>query len=219
MPGRCIQTEVVCQQCGLVATIDPFCLTPSDVRFCSLACTQAYRIEAFKKRFWSRVNKNGPVSASSPELQPCWLWTGICWNGYGKIWLRNGNNPARSAPAHRLAWEFTHGPFSPELFVMHLCEACYPPGDITCRRCCNPAHLHLGTPADNNNDKARFGRAGWTGDHRGSRHGRAILTEAIVLEIRARHASGVTQVALATEFGISQSLVSFLVNRKRWAHV
>src|SRR5262245_21779912 len=127
MPGRCIQTEVVCQQCGLVATIDPFCLTPSDVRFCSLACTQAYRIEAFKTRFWSRVNKNGPVSASSPALQPCWLWTGICCNDYGKIWLSHGYKPARYAVAHRPASELSHGPSPPRLSVMHRCEACYPP--------------------------------------------------------------------------------------------
>lgn len=51
----------------------------------------------------------------------------------------------------------------------------------------------------------------------GEAHGMHKLTEAQVLEIRAT--TGVTQRALAARFGVSQSLISFIRNRKNWSHI
>ena len=47
----------------------------------------------------------------------------------------------------------------------------------------------------------------------------AKLTEANVIEILRRSAHGETGVALAREFGVRQSNISFIVRRKTWKHV
>jgi hypothetical protein len=48
------------------------------------------------ERFWSKVNKDGPIPASCPELGPCWLWTRSCYyNGYGQFAYGNRASSAR----------------------------------------------------------------------------------------------------------------------------
>lgn len=94
-------------------------------------------------RFWERVD-----TSAGPE--GCWPWTGSTQGkGHGQVY----RGPCRkSAPhkAHRVAWELTHGPIPAGLFVCHHCDN--PP-------CCNPAHLYVGTAADNARDMFARGRA------------------------------------------------------------
>lgn len=76
----------------------------------------------------------------------CHLWTGHRdLFGYGALMI----NRSKRVPAHRAAWEATHGPIPEGMVVMHTCDN--PP-------CCNPEHLKLGTRAENNRDRFKKGR-------------------------------------------------------------
>jgi hypothetical protein len=89
---------------------------------------------------------------------------------------------------------------------MHTCDV---------RNCIRPAHLRLGTIADNNADRDRKGR------HRplrGETNGAHKLTAAEVHDIRRRHATGETQTALAKEYAVTQANVWLIVNRRKWKH-
>lgn len=89
-------------------------------------------------RLWAKVDKSGGPDA-------CWLWTGHRnQKGYGKI-----GADRKTIGAHRGAWMVTNGPIPDGLFVLHRCDN--PP-------CCNPAHLFVGTNADNMTDMAQKGR-------------------------------------------------------------
>lgn len=55
---------------------------------------------------------------------------------------------------------------------------------------------------------------------RGSRHWRAKLTEATVLEIRTRYATGeVSQHKLSVDFGVSTMTIANVIHRKTWTHL
>jgi hypothetical protein len=174
--------------------------------------------------FWSRIDKNGPNG--------CWLWTGSkTRGGYGA--LRYQKKRYRAA---RLAWELTHGPIPDGLCVLHNC----PGGDNPA--CANPAHLWLGTNAENSADMVRKGRAAtggrngsrthpermavgsrhWTNlypdrAHRHERHPMAKLTWIKVRAIRLRYAQGgITQASLAKEYGVSQRNIHSIIRGETW---
>lgn len=95
------------------------------------------------EHFWAGVKIGAP--------DDCWLWTrSRDKDGYGQV------NHGR---AHRATWALTFGAIPASLCVLHRCDN--PP-------CCNPAHLFLGTTADNMADKKAKQRQA-TGDRHGSR--------------------------------------------------
>jgi hypothetical protein len=120
-----------------------------DQRWCDLECFGASRREATARRLWARVERGQP--------DECWEWQGARSDGrkpyerrYGII-RRSVDEGGGRVATHRLAWEVTNGPVPDGLQVLHSCDN--PP-------CCNPAHLWLGTHADNMADMARKGRVG-----------------------------------------------------------
>lgn len=147
---------------------------------------------------WRHVDKSGQ----------CWLWTGAPFaNGYGGF--RLGGRAGRTAYAHRLAWELTNGPIPDGVEVCHSCDV---------RACVNPAHLFLGTHAENMRDMADKGRSN-TPNANGEAHPRARLNATDVAAIRARYAAGgVLQRELATEYGVAQVHISRVVRGLSWSH-
>lgn len=192
-----IRTSAICACCG--GEYFPF--RNSDYRssggYCSNVCRNLGRYGTPEDRFWRQVVKG--------EDTECWLWTGrLMSNGYGVMTVRK-----RYVGVHRFSFALVYGPI-PE--GMHVCHNC-PGGDV--RNCVNPAHLWLGTQADNNADMHDKGRYAI-----GERHGQARLDAAQVRAIRARHAvGGITQRAIAREYGVLPGHVSEIVTRKIWRHV
>lgn len=154
------------------------------------------------ERFNSKADKAG-----GPEK--CWPWTGaLCsGTGYGKVYIGN----ARFMGAHRAAYTLAHGPIPDGLFVLHRCDN---------RRCVNPAHLFLGTHADNMADMMAKGRnvRGPTRPEfirRGDAHHGSKITEAQVAAARTRRAAGEKLRALAAEFGVRPSTLCHRLNGRR----
>lgn len=149
--------------------------------------------------FWSKVDKSGGPDA-------CWEWTGsINQSGYGNLQIAT---PAGQL-AHRISFELAHGPFPVDLHVLHTCDN---------RRCVNPAHLYLGTEADNARDRVQRGRS--NGHLRaGSRNGKSRLTLEQALEICRLYAeTDLFQWEIAEQFGISQVQVDDIVSGISWSH-
>jgi hypothetical protein len=157
-----------------------------------------------ENRFWSKVDILENCAA-------CWLWTAaLTPGGYGRFAFgKRGSN----TNAQRIAWMLTNGEIPPGMDVLHRCDN--PP-------CVNPAHLFLGTQADNVADMDAKGRRKWGGFVPPPRSGVpwiAKVTESEVTEIRALFAGGTRQVAIAKSYGISQQLVSAICRRHVWKHV
>ena len=147
-------------------------------------------------RFWAKVDKSaGPDG--------CWLWTAAKRNGYGAVAV----DGRKIAMAHRVAFEIVNGVISSGLFVCHRCDN--PP-------CVNPAHLFLGTNAENAADRESKGRGNQA---RGEANGNAKLTEERVREIRGMHKSGLSGRAIARRLGLSSSGVRHVLTGQRWGHV
>jgi hypothetical protein len=54
---------------------------------------------------------------------------------------------------------------------------------------------------------------------KGEDHPAAVLTEAQAHEIRALAMTGITQTAMAKQYGVTQAMVSLIVRRRSWAHL
>jgi hypothetical protein len=80
--------------------------------------------------------------------------------------------------------------------------------------CCNPAHLLVGTHADNVADRVERNRTA-----RGTGNGRAKLTEDEVRTIRTAYAEGWPTMELTRHFGVDRALIRRIVRREVWAHL
>lgn len=143
------------------------------------------------------------LMAKTRRTDGCWFWTGTFYrqNGaktYGQFWL-----DGRRTGAHRASYLLHKGPIPDGLDVMHSCDV---------KACVNPAHLSVGTRSQNLRDAKQSDPGLWAGE----RNGNARLDWDAVRAIRARHASGMTQAALAAEYRVSGSAISQIVNGRKW---
>ncbi len=140
------------------------------------------------------------------EPSGCWVWTSTMKsNGYGCIQIGSRvDGSRRIVRAHRASWALHNGPIPDGLHVLHHCDI---------RSCVNPAHLFLGTNADNVRDREKKGR-GLPSVLFGDANGKTKLTDAEVAEIRAL-AGRMLRREIAALYGVTQQHVSDLINGKR----
>ena len=124
----------------------------------------------------------------------CFKWTGKSFSlGYG-MWKGVG--------AHRVMYAMKNGPIPDGAVVRHKCDN--PP-------CCNPAHLEIGTHADNRADCVARNR-----HSKGETNGKAKLTARQVGRIRT-YFKGWTHAQIAEKYGVSRSVITRILNGSSWA--
>jgi hypothetical protein len=141
-------------------------------------------------RFFSQVKVQN-------ELH-CWEWVGFTDpKGYGQI-----RAIGETWYTHRFSYLLFYGELDPTLFVRHKCDN---------PSCVNPYHLETGTAQDNNLDRDIRGRTA-----KGSKNGRAKLTDEQVLEILVDQR---LQKEIAEQYGITKDSVGCIKRGKSWGHV
>jgi hypothetical protein len=153
-------------------------------RFCSAQCARAFTPKAVADpidRFHRHVEKT----------EGCWLWTGAKNAlGYGKLHIKKDGKD-RAIDAHRFSWMCANGPIPEGLFVLHSCDT---------PSCVNPAHLSVGTAADNARDMVTRGRSA-----RGERHSQASLSDVVVAAMLADYRAGMSLMEVARKHGATAS--------------
>jgi hypothetical protein len=170
-----------------------------------------------KDRFWSKVNKNGPMHPYDASLGPCWIWTGEVGkrHGYGEMRNTHGEKK-RHLRAHRVAWMLSFGKIPRGKCVLHGCDN---------RRCVNVAHLELGTYLKNNRDMFARGR-GMVSE----KHYRAKITNEQALYILSVYPRATRTgkrspedkkiiTELCQKFGVSFHYLTRLASGDRWRHI
>lgn len=148
----------------------------------------------FAERFWAKVDRS-----QGPDL--CWPWLGSLNNGYGVTSDIRG----KECGSHRVALSLASGqPIPRGKVVRHL--VCDNP------RCVNPAHLAVGSHADNVADRVAKGRSAT-----GVQHGRAKLTEAKARAIRDLRQAGWFHREIAELFEVDDRCVRKVLSGETWS--
>ena|ERR1700678_1420297 len=146
------------------------------------------RLGTRQQWFFEKVDQRGP--------DECWEWkAGKNPRGYGVF----GVGAKR---AHRVIWEWEHGPIPVGMFVMHKCDN---PG------CVNPNHLSLGTHQDNMRDRCAKGRT-----LRGENSNAAKLSGADVARIREATLFGAKSTDLAAIYDVTRETIRNIIRGYTW---
>lgn len=145
----------------------------------------------------------------------CWIWPfAINEHGYGVVF----NSPEhRTRLTHRLAY-FLRYRLWPVPIGLHSREC-------VSRSCFNPHHIRSGDHKDNYNDCVAMGRSKFPVTHRGENHGKAILTDDLVRQIRVEYVHGTStrnrgnRNMIIAKYGITLATLRDISQRKSWRHI
>ncbi|MER7841686.1 hypothetical protein ABTY98_38825 [Streptomyces sp. NPDC096040] len=179
-------------------------------------CTEPHRAKGKCNAHWLREWKHGDLHKrrrSNGELQTL-VAAAARYSGTDCVLAPcDHSRPTvryrgETVPASRAVWIEATGEDPGDRQVLHTCHQ----GE---EGCISIRHLYLGDHARNMADMTEAERQA-----RGETNGNAELTEPLVCEMRALHATGDwSQRALARRFNVSQGTVHQVVTRKTWKHV
>lgn len=165
--------------------------------------------ETLESKFWSKVKKGR-------SLDDCWEWTASKFKaGYGQLTHGYAEGEHKNLKGHRVSYEIHFGAIPDGMLVCHRCDE---------PSCANPRHLYLGTWQDNVQDMIVKGRRY---DTSGANNGQAKITAKIAEQIRKEYAKNDptfnryqrrkwSQAKLGAKYGITQTVVSNIVNGNYW---
>lgn len=143
------------------------------------------------ERFYEKV---GPVRPDG-----CRLFDGPpTREGHVQFWYQT-----KMHKAHRWIWEWTYGPVNPDVLICHRCNV---------PSCVELTHLYAGDAATNVVDRQVSGL--WQPNY-GERNGHACVSDAHAAEIRKRRAAGEKLRAIGLDYGITESAVWYVVNKRK----
>ena len=152
----------------------------------------------YLERFWSKVRKG----------DFCWDWThAVSRGGYGKFSVKR----SKWVEAHRISYLIENGVIPDGICVLHKCDN---------KICVRPDHLFLGTHKDNIQDCISKGRARFgSNPYHGQDHPNSKLANGVISIIRKYRKKGWKLREIAELCQVSQSLISMILNGKRWKHI
>jgi hypothetical protein len=136
----------------------------------------------------------------------CWEWIGgVGSHGYGNF-SANG----KISTSHRFSYEYFVGPIPASLVVCHSCDN---------RTCVNPAHLFVGTMAENNADRDSKGRARNGLNPKGEDSPHATITATTALRIRELASQSMKKIDIARSLNLSPYIVYDVCSCRTWMHI
>lgn len=135
----------------------------------------------------------------------CLIWDGpVNERGYGFI-----RGDRKTILTHRAAWLVYYGSL-PKQLVLHNCDV---------RACINVFHLRQGTPQDNADDKMKRNRYRMPTHYKGSENGNAILTEELVVKIKASLKEGKRVSEVSRIFDQPFTRIYDIKRGRTWMHI